>query len=299
MNLNSPCVSTIAKLILILISLCIPINILAQSEMEYADWLFSEQDYFRAISEYKKLFFYTEDIDTKNECLLKISKCYLKSNKFKSSIKYSSILLNQPNLSVQQINTANIFIGLSYYGLKLFSMAEDYFKKAENSDTTGFSLFYLALIDAEKSKYKEASFKYLNVYQNYPNSKLAGLSKQLSSDLLEGYKIKTKNSYLAALLSTIIPGSGQIYCNHYYDGLQAFLYVTAFAFATYASYRYDDKFSDNYVNTYLAISITSLFHIGNIIGAQRTASYYNLKHRQNFLNQIREKAFSIDDQYFK
>lgn len=295
MNLNSPYVSTIANIIIIFIFVCIPINILAQSEMEYANWLFAEQDYFRAISEYKKLFFNIEDIDIKNECLLKISKCYLKSNKFKSSIRYSSILLNQSNWSVQQINTANKFIGLSYYGLKAFSMAEDYFKKAKNSDTTGFSLFYLALIDAEKSKYKEASFKYLNVYQNYPKSKLAGLSKQLSSDVLEGYEIKTKNSYLAALLSTIIPGSGQLYCNHYYDGFQAFLYVSAFAFATYASYKYDDKFSDNYFNTYVAISITSLFHIGNIIGSQRTASYYNLRYRQKFLNQIREKSFSIDD----
>ena len=294
MNLNSPYFNAVTKLILIFIFVCIPVKILAQSEMEYANWLFSEQDYFRAITEYKKLFYYSDSNDTENECLLKISNAYLKSNKFKSSIRYSSLLLNQPNLSVQQISTANNFIGLSYYGLKVFSMAEDYFKKTENSDTTGFSLFYLALIDAEKSRYKEASIKYFDVYQNYPKSKLAELSKQLSSDVLEGYKVKSKNSYFAALLSTIIPGSGQIYCNHYYDGLQAFLYVSAFAFATYASYKYDDKLNNNYVNTYVAISITSLFHIGNIIGAQRTASYYNLKHKQYFLNNIREKAFSID-----
>lgn len=293
MNCNSYFKNLIEKFLIFVIA-CMPIRTFSQSEMGYANWLFSEQDYFRAITEYKKLFYYSEDIDTKNECLLKISKAYLKSNKFKSSIRYSSSLLNQPNLSVQQISKANNFIGLSYYGLKLFSMAEDYFKKTENSDTTGFSLFYLALIDVEKYKYKEASTKYYTVYQNYPKSKVAELSKQLSSDVLEGYRVKTKNSYLAALLSTIIPGSGQVYCNHYYDGLQAFLYVSAFAFTTYASYKYDSKFNNNYVNTYIASSITSLFHIGNIIGAQRTASYYNLKNRQKFLNQIRKNTFSID-----
>jgi len=293
MNCNSYFKNLIEKFLIFVIA-CMPISTFSQSEMGYANWLFSEQDYFRAITEYKKLFYYSKDIDIKNECLIKISSAYLKSNKFKSSIRYSSVLLNQPNLIVQQINKANNYIGLSYYGLKVFSMAEDYFKKAENSDSTGFSLFYLALIDAEKSKYKDASFKYFNLYQNYPKSKLAELSKQLSSDVLKGYKVKTKNSYLAALLSTIIPGSGQIYCNHYYDGIQAFLYVSAFAFASYACYKYDNKFNNNYTNTYVAISITSLFHIGNIIGAQRTASYYNLKHRQKFLNQIREKVFSID-----
>jgi len=293
MNLNSY-TKILINQFLILMIVSIPINTFAQSKMEYADWLFSEQDYFRAITEYKELFYYSKGMDTKNECLLKISKAYLKSNKFKSSIRYSSLLLNRPNLSVQQISKANNFIGLSYYGLKVFSMAEDYFKKTENSDTTGFSLFYLALMDAEKNRYKEASLKYFNVNQNYPNSDVAELSKQLSNDVLKGYEVKSRNSYLASLLSTIIPGTGQIYCNHYYDGIQAFLYVSAFAFASYACYKYDNKFNNNYANTYIAISITSLFHIGNIIGAQRTASYYNLKHRQKFLNQIREKVFSID-----
>jgi len=294
MSWKSFYIKILIKLFLIFGIACIPVSTFAQSEMEYANWLFSEQDFFRAITEYKKLFYYSKDMDTKNECLLKISKAYLKSNKFKSSIRYSSALINQPNLSVQQISKANNVIGLSYYGLKVLSMAEDYFRKTDNSDTTGFSLFYLASIDVEKYRYKDASLKYFNIYQNYPKSEVAELSKQLSNDVLKGYEVKSKNSYLTALLSTIIPGSGQIYCNHYYDGIQAFLYVSTFVFATYASYKYDNKFNNNYVNTYIAISITSLFHIGNIIGAQRTASYYNLKHKQKFLNQIRKKVFSID-----
>ena len=272
----------------------ISVNIFAQSEMEYANYLMDEKDYFRAISEYKKLFYFSNDIETKNECLLKISKSYLKSNKFKSSIRFSSRLLNRPNISMDQFNKSNNYIGLCYYGLKVFPMAEDFFNKAVSSDTTGFSLFYLALLDVEKSNYREASKKYSTISKNSISPELIKVSEQLSSDVLKGYKIKSRNSYIASFLSTILPGSGQIYCKHYYDGIQSFLYVGAFAFATYASYKYDKKFNNNYINTYITLSITSLFHIGNIIGAERTATYYNLKQKQNLLDEIREKVFSID-----
>ena len=120
------------------------------------------------------------------------------------------------------------------------------------------------------------------------------MSDQLSKDVLEGDNIYRKNQYFATILSSILPGSGQFYCHHYYDGIQAFIYVGAFAFGTYTSYRYDKNFNTNYFSTIATASITGLFHIGNIIGAQRTAGYYNLKQKQKFLDSIRIKVFSID-----
>ena len=269
-------------------------DIFSQTQMDYADYLYAEKDYFRAISEYKRLLYFTNDNHIKNHCLLKISNAYLKSNKFKSSIRFSSRLLNQEDVNTDHFNKANNYIGLSYYGLKVFPMAEDFFRKAASSDTSGFSLFYLALLDVEKSKYEDASTKYHEIFQNFPDSEVSQLSQQLSSDVLKGYDVKRKNSYLAALMSAVLPGSGQIYCNHYYDGIQSFLYVGVFAFATYAAYQYDKHCTGHYVHTAIAVSITGLFHIGNIIGAQRTASYYNLKQKENFLNHIRESVFSID-----
>ena len=42
------------------------------------------------------------------------------------------------------------------------------------------------------------------------------------------------------------------------------------------------------------VSITGIFHIANIIGAYRTAEYKNNKEKLIFMENIREKVFSID-----
>lgn len=291
------CCSSFRHLIIpsvISIILFLPADIFAQSQTEYADALMAEQDYFRAISEYKRVFHFSSDTTQRNTCLLKISKAYLKSYRFKAAIRFSGRLLNQPGVGVHQSNKAYNYIGLSYYGLKVFGMAKHYFNKTLSSDTTGFTPFYLALLDAEKGEFQLAGDKFYGVHQRYPYSEISELSLQLSGEVVKGYNVKRKSSFLAALMSAALPGSGQIYCNHYYDGIQAFMYVGAFAFATYAAYKYDKHCNNNFVHTYIAAGITSLFHIGNIIGAQRTAAYYNMLQKQKFMDRIREKIFSVD-----
>ena len=269
-------------------------NIFAQSQTEYADALMAEQDYFRAISEYKRVFHLSADTTLRNTCLLKISKAYLKSSKFKAAIRFSGRLLNQPGMGIHQSNKAYNYIGLSYYWLKVFGMAKHYFNKTLSSDTTGFPRFYLALPDAEKGKFQQAGDKFYGVHQHYPRSEISELSRQLSKEIVKGYHVKRKRSLLAILMSAVLPGSGQIYCKHYYDGVQAFMYVSAFAFTTYAAYKHDKHCNNNFMHTYIAAGITSLFHIGNIIGAQRTAAYYNMVQKQKFMTQIREMVFSVD-----
>ncbi len=266
----------------------------SQSKQELADYLMKDHDYFRAISVYKELYFYSQNADLQNYCLLQIAYAYWKSNKYKSSIQFLTRLLNRPSISSYYRDSAMIYMALNYYNLRLFSTAEDYLQKI-TSDTSGRSLYYLTLLEVEKGNFENASETYKKIYNLYPDQKIGTISNELSNYVLNGLTLKQKKPILAILFSTVLPGSGQFYCQHHYDGIQAFLYVSAFAFATYASYRYDKKFSNNYASTLIAFSITGLFHIGNIIGAGRTAKYYNLKQKQNFMNQIRKKVFSIED----
>lgn len=265
----------------------------SQDHLDYADYLMQDNDFYRAISEYKKIYFFSNDAELKNHCLLNISKAYLKSNKYKLSIRYASILLN--NTEDQNLLTkANNYIGLNYYGLRVLSMAEDFFNKSFQTDDTGFSLFYSALLDLEKGRYKNARQKYTDICKQYPDSEIYETSKKLSEKVLLGKHLKTKSPFISAALSTFVPGSGQVYCGHYYDGIQAFIYVGAFAYATYIAYKYDKHVNNNYITTFASLSITALFHVGNIIGATKTADYYNMKQKEQFLDQIRKDVFSVD-----
>lgn len=270
-------------------------DIYAQDQMKFAEYLYKDHDYFRAISIYKQIMFFTDDVETKNHCLFQIIKAYYKSNKYKASIQYTSRLLNQPQLPDWYLIKAQIYLGLNYYGLKLYPMAEDYFNRVISSDTTGFALYYLGLLNAESQQWKKASEIYEEVYQKYPQTRIGQISSQLSQDVIQGYNIPRKNPTFASILSTFIPGSGQIYSHHYYDGIQAFLFVGAFSYATFAAYRYDKNFNNNFLTTYVALSITAIFHLANIIGANRTANYYNLQQKEKFMTQIREKVFIVED----
>lgn len=283
------------KLILVLGNiLVLNTHIQSQNKMKYAEYLFRERDYFRAISVYKNILYYSDNSQIKNYCLLQIVRSYHKSNKYKSSIKYISRLLNQPTLSDEYFIKSQVYLGLNYYGLKVYPLAEEHLKKVQSSDTTGLSLFYLALVKSENEKWQEANQIYKKLYRQHPSSKMGTISEQLAKQVIKGHDIPQKSPFLATLMSSLIPGSGQFYSHHYYDGLQAFLFVSAFSFASYMAYRYDKNYNNNFITTYVSISITSIFHIANIIGAQRTASYYNLRHKDKFLSQIREKAFSIE-----
>jgi len=47
-------------------------NAFAQSQLDYAHFLMNDQDYFRAISVYKEVMYFSDDAETKNFCLLQI-----------------------------------------------------------------------------------------------------------------------------------------------------------------------------------------------------------------------------------
>lgn len=279
-------------LVFILLNIAITSPIFAQSRLKFADYLFEENDFYRAISVYKEIMFYSEDDKIKNRCLLQIARSYHFSNRYETSIRYFDKLLNMHNLSDWYTSLVYRYMGLNYYSLHVLSTAENYLKRASLNDTTGYSKLYLALIEAEKNEWKKSSEIYRQVYLDFPDSRIGMHSLDLSEKVLKGINIPQKSTALATILSTMIPGSGQIYTKHLYDGLQAFFLVGSFSFASYLAYRYDEEMNTNYVSTYLSIAITSIFHLANIIGAKRTAQYYNLQQKKNFLDQIRKETFN-------
>ncbi len=265
-----------------------------QSRLDFAAALAKESDYFRAISTYKEVLFFTDEPETRQHCLFEIARAYHKSNRYKTSIQYLARLLNQPDLPGPYVPRAQVYLGLNYYGLNVYPLAETYFQRATPNDFSGMALFYSALLKAEQGQWEEASRTYLTLSQQYPAREVGTLSRQLSTEILQGNNLPRRSPLLATVLSTIVPGAGQVYNRHYYDGLQAFLFVGSFAFASFAAYRYDRDIGNNYVSTIVALSITGIFHLANIIGARRTTTYFNLRQKKMFMDRVREITFSID-----
>ncbi len=265
----------------------------AQTKTGFAAHLMGERDYFRAISEYKRLAFYSRDSVEIRNSYLQISKAYYKSGRYNASLQYAAYLLNMGKLPADIQIRAENYMGLNYHAMGLYNRALHVFSENAKLDPGPFSRLYEGLVLTEAGKWKQAANTY-KMLNKYPAEPFAGLGGELSTKVLQGVNIPQKSPFVAGAFSALFPGGGQIYTDHPIDAIQAFLFVGAFAFSSYMAYKYDSENNRSYLTTGVALSITALFHAGNIIGAYRTAEYYNQKKRNDFIGGIREKVLKLD-----
>lgn len=263
-------------------------------QLRFAEYLMQDRDYFRAITTLKEVLFLNDTPATRQYCLYEIATAYQKSNRFRASIRYLSRLFNEPEVTPEFLNKGRIRLGLNYYGMRVFAQSQHAFNQATPGDSTGIALTYLALLEAERGNWITSSSYFGQAAAVAPDSDLGQVTRELEGKVLSGEQLSSRSPTLAAVMSAILPGSGQFYCGHAFDGIQAFLYVGAFSLASYMTYRYDRDINDNYVATYATLSATALFHSANIIGAYRTAGYYNLRRREVFMDGVRINVFSVD-----
>ncbi len=269
-------------------------SVLSQTKVDYAESLMREKDYFRAISAYKELAFYSKNEDSTVFFMTQIGRAYRLSRKYELSIDLFSSLLTKYSKSQSQLDFFNINLGLNYLGLRVSSHALPYFEKTFITDSTGYAYFFAAYVECERSNWEKANLYYFKASSLLNNQDVKTLSLEFASKVLNGDKIPQKSVFLTAAMSSIIPGLGQYHCGHYFDAAQAFIFVSSFAFVSYAMYRNDRNNNSNYILTGVSLSITTLFHFANIFGAERTANYYNQRQKEIFLQDIQKKTLEND-----
>jgi len=248
----------------------------------YGKALMEEGDYYRAIGEFKRLIYYF------------------------------------PTSSL--VDSANFLIGLSYYKADRFNESYSAFEDfAESKTNERNHLFYSAVLYAGKSKLKDGNpsearkiFSYISfehapdtsiIYETSKHLILSNLFlKDFNSartavdssafgrkertnfiELIEmGEALPKKSMPLAAAMSTVIPGSGQIYAGRYIDGLVSFLFNAYNAYALVTLLRKNESSSKLFVQ----VSISLPFYLGNIYGAALAAHKYNERKESTFYKKL-------------
>ncbi|MDP8237446.1 MAG: membrane protein insertion efficiency factor YidD [Candidatus Hatepunaea meridiana] len=263
------------------------------TRLDWADCLFAEGDYSRAITIYKEVYFFSEIDSVKKVCQYQVARCNLALRDFHEVAIGVGNYLSNENITERQQSRAHILLGLNYAAQKLFPMAEMEFYQSVSITNSDNANLFLSWITAERGNYKEAciQFEFLADHFDDESAKIVkSWTKRMSA--IEG--IKRKNPHISTLLSTVIPGSGQIYCGHTVDALQAFVMVTTFSLATWMAYRYELSNNKARVGTAALASITLTFHAANIWGAQRTAKYRNHRLKQDLLYPLRDKIATFE-----
>jgi len=84
----------------------------------------------------------------------------------------------------------------------------------------------------------------------------------------------------AAALSVVVPGLGQAYAGHWFDGAQAAAFVTFFGGATWMAWQSEQTAKRGYLWTSVGAGITLIFEAANLYGAWKTAEYFNQSRQQ-------------------
>ncbi len=266
--------------------------IFGQSSSGFAKYLMNQKDYFRAITVYKKLLFESKEKMLHYKYSTQIAEAYRLSQKYKSSIYFYSDAIQNVSSAEEHANSL-IGLGLNYYHMKIIPLAKNYFLKAADFDTTSKTKLFLGLMQMEQLNWLQANNIFSEIVSTNRNPKISEKARLLALKSNLGLNLPKKSPALAAILSSIIPGSGQIYTGHFFDGIQAMAYVGAFSLATYNAYRYDRDIKDSKAILLLSVAITGMFYSANILGAYKTAKFRNMRVKQNLMNEARSIIFEV------
>ena len=243
----------------------------------FADFLFCEKDYLRAIDEYEK---YLTLI--KNDTIsFKIAYAFMQMGNYENAIeKFSGI------------NSTSVFYESSgMEKLKGYFLIKDsisFYSKAES-------------IIESKSEFSDSALKLKNTSlllgENLfsKDELLFPFNDNEKKEISDFYDWKKnppyKSEVLAGILSTIIPGAGKIYTENYSDGITAFILTGLFGYLAYNNFDHNHDF-----RAWTFTGLSTLFYAGNIYGSVASAQIFNARLNFDFENGV--KMFLENKNYF-
>ena len=276
-----------------------PVDFPAEQLLEFANYLFSQQEYFRAIGEYERfLFLYPDDFQAPNAAL-RIVQCYFRGKRWQQAVEAADSFLGGYPMSSLKWETR--FLKARSFGEmgRGEKAREEY--RAIIADGPGRPLeseawYFIGLSYAKDGRWLEAAEALREVGSS---DSLYGAAKEVQKIVAEGSQAKRKDPALAGFLAAVLPGAGHFYCERPRDGTIALVFTGAFAFATYEAFNQDHEG----VGVGLAV-VTAAFYGGNIYSAANVAHKYNdreerrqqqrlVPYEQESLYQPRSPALSL------
>ena len=248
------------------------------NRLKFANHLYSEKDYLRAIGEYKD-FLKSTDNDTAR---FRFANSFLRIGRYDEAAQNFKILFIGSKLEEE----AKLF----YYQSLFFS--KDFNAFQSNYDSRlNFPQKYSLTLDRLNSA------TYFLSKTNLPSEAvlIKPFEDSLQTKLIYFYQMMKnppkKNPVTAALLSAAIPGAGKVYTGELTDGLIAFGATLLSGFLAVNNFQHDHNFRG-----WLFTGLTAFFYGGSIYGSAASAQIYNARLRFNLDSEI--KIFFEERNYF-
>jgi tetratricopeptide (TPR) repeat protein len=229
-----------------------------QNSKKFANYLYKSGQYSLAIDEFERvIFLHPEDFESK----ISLIKSYRLSGEFSSGLRRLKSLYGDGN------TMPTAFIKEKFH---LYIMLDSISRaKALLPDIVDNSLekeaYQLGLILLEREWKEAATFSKSVQVED-------GLNKKFYSILTNRLEQGRKSPFVAAALSTVVPGLGKVYTKRYADAIMAFLFVGGNAWQAYRGFS---QYGVKSVYGWIFGGLATSFYIGNIYGAVKSAKRFN------------------------
>ena len=253
-------------------------------QFSFAEALFAEGDYYRAISEYKRFAFFFPDNMLVEKCAYRIGESYYRAKRWQEAREtFTSFVIKYPHSQI--ISGAIYFKAMAEKQLKRYSDALSTFEELIKSRSHEFAdkaLYQSAIVLMEMEEWQKARETFSTVPNDSPLSRSADI---IASSLGRMDDLPQKSPATAGTLAAILPGAGHLYTERPRDALVAFLLNGAFTWGAIELFRHEN---------YVAGGIVTFFEIGwytgNIYSAVSSAHKYNKKIREDFIEHLKETS---------
>lgn len=238
-----------------------------------------EGDYFRAITEYKRYIYQSDDGDEVLYAQKKILSSFKKAGRFEDGLEFITIFSNSSYRNTER-GKLYLLMGDRMNARTLFESIQ--------TDTARILAGWSYIEETDwKNSQKEL--------QRIPNtsdlfhtsSMLIQYSKNADRD------IKKKNPLFSGVLSAIIPGTGRFYTGRTGDGIFSFITVAIPSIASYIYWRNDRKRAAS-----IALGIASVFYLGDIYGSVVSAHEFNRFQSSQYIEKL-DKQLHIKEQFLE
>lgn len=251
-----------------------PASEFQKKNIKFIDYLFKNKQYFECISEARKYQLYSPS----NGVEFLINTCYYMGGQYQ---RLSGSIVDV-DFKHKYYFPMNELLSHSYFEINSYDRSyavsknidyevidRKYYKRL-------FSMRYFPLLFLNKNQVLIEEIKEAESYlENDANF------RSLRNELLAFSQFKRKSPILSSFMSSVIPGSGQIYSGRYSDGLISFIAVCS----TFLG-GIHFKRNNNEGYAYTMFFFSGLFYTGNIYGAYNSSKKYNSSHLSNYRNKI-------------
>ncbi|MEW6196143.1 MAG: hypothetical protein AB1521_13420 [Bacteroidota bacterium] len=233
-------------------------------QFDYANTLYKTGQYFDAITEFKRLLFFSPQKKYSYDANILIGKCYKAGAKFDDAIKYFSVAELNTNSAEQKIEAkfqivrANILRRTTNRALEILNELEKEISQKQLLDSVNYWKGWSYIF---ADNWKEASAAFGKIKSNHELKKLC--------DQIENDKVSVT---FTKVISYILPGSGQIYTGNILPGLMSFGWNILGGYLTVNSFVEDRVFDGAVIGSLIWLR----FYRGNIQGAENSAIQKNI-----------------------